>query len=111
MSCSAPDQDGVRPGGAGAPSGPGGSAPDSTVLEGRVRRDGEPAAGAYVRLLDSSGEFTAEVVSGTQGQFRFYAAPGRWTIRALAAGAQGGCTLEAGGGRVEVELTLTAPPG
>ena len=38
----------------------------ATVIQGLVVRDGEPVAAAYVRLLDSSGDFTAEVtVSGT----------------------------------------------
>ena len=31
------------------------------VIQGRVLRGGNPVAGAYVRLLDSGGEFTAEV--------------------------------------------------
>ena len=35
--------------------------------------------GAYVRLLDGSNEFTAEVVTSATGQFRFFAAPGSWT--------------------------------
>jgi len=34
-----------------------------TVISGVVSASGEPVAGAYVRLLDSSGEFTAEVVA------------------------------------------------
>ena len=43
-----------------------------------------PVGGAYVRLLDSTGEFTAEVPTSATGQFRFFAAPGSWTLRALA---------------------------
>ncbi|MGH8969236.1 MAG: DUF1416 domain-containing protein [Actinomycetes bacterium] len=54
------------------------------VVQGVVTRDGEPVAGAYVRLLDGSGEFTAEVPTSATGQFRFFAAPGRWTVRTLA---------------------------
>jgi hypothetical protein len=38
---------------------------------------------AHVRLLDATGEFTAEVVASATGQFRFFAAPGDWTVRAL----------------------------
>lgn len=53
------------------------------VLGGRVTADGAPVGGAYVRLLDASGEFTAEVVSSADGDFRFFAAPGQWTVRAL----------------------------
>lgn len=54
------------------------------VVQGVVTRDGEPVAGAYVRLLDESGEFTAEVPTSATGQFRFFAAPGHWTVRTLA---------------------------
>jgi len=52
-------------------------------LAGPGRSAGAPLAGAYVRLLDRTGEFTGEVVSSASGQFRFFAAPGTWTIRAL----------------------------
>ena len=48
---------------------------------------GEPVAGAYVRLLDRTGEFTAEVPTSASGAFRFFAAGGSWTVRALAPGA------------------------
>ena len=56
------------------------------VIQGRVLRGGDPVAGAYVRLLDSGGEFTAEVPTSATGQFRFFAAPGTWTLRALVPG-------------------------
>ncbi|MGH3889879.1 MAG: DUF1416 domain-containing protein [Pseudonocardiaceae bacterium] len=36
-----------------------------------------------MRLLDGTGEFTAEVVSSASGQFRIFAATGQRTIRAL----------------------------
>jgi hypothetical protein len=60
-----------------------------SVIEGVVTRGGgsgtgEPVANAYVRLLDRTGEFTAEVPTSTTGSFRFFAAPGRWTLRTLA---------------------------
>jgi hypothetical protein len=54
------------------------------VIQGAVVRDGSPVSGAYVRLLDRGGEFTAEVPTSATGQFRFFAAPGRWTLRTLA---------------------------
>jgi len=57
-----------------------------TVIQGTVTRDGQPEGGAYVRLLDASGEFTAEVVTSATGNFRFFARPGSWTVRALASG-------------------------
>jgi hypothetical protein len=56
---------------------------DQVVVSGKVVSGGAPVGGAFVRLLDSSGEFTAEVVSSDEGDFRFYAAPGTWTVRAL----------------------------
>lgn len=58
-----------------------------SVIEGVVTRHGAPVVGAYVRLLDSSGEFTAEVPTSETGGFRFFAAPGTWTLRVLAPGA------------------------
>ncbi|RKS79996.1 uncharacterized protein DUF1416 [Motilibacter peucedani] len=58
------------------------------VIAGFVTRGEDPVAGAYVRLLDSTGEFTAEVPTSATGQFRFYAAPGTWTVRTLAPKAQ-----------------------
>ncbi|WP_127784180.1 DUF1416 domain-containing protein [Rhodococcus sp. X156] len=54
-----------------------------TVIVGKVLSGGEPVGGAFVRLLDGTGEFTAEVVASATGDFRFYAAPGTWTLRAL----------------------------
>ncbi|MGH3718362.1 MAG: DUF1416 domain-containing protein [Pseudonocardiaceae bacterium] len=73
--CGAPEQTPDLP--------PGTDLSKQTVLTGTVRTTGEPLGGAFVRLLDSTGEFTAEVVSSASGQFRFFAAPGPWTIRAL----------------------------
>jgi hypothetical protein len=61
-----------------------------TVITGRVvDRDGQAVGGAFVRLLDSSDEFTAEVVASATGDFRFFAAPGSWTLRALSAAGNG----------------------
>jgi Protein of unknown function (DUF1416) len=55
-----------------------------TVIQGSVWHDGTPVAGAYVRLLDATDEFTAEVVTSPEGEFRFFAAPGTWKLRSLA---------------------------
>src|SRR5919206_3402870 len=54
------------------------------IIQGVVTRSGEGVGGAYVRLLDRGGEFTAEVPTSATGQFRFFAAPGSWTLRTLA---------------------------
>lgn len=59
---------------------------NEAVIQGTVVRAGAPVAGAYARLLDSTGEFTGEVVTSEEGVFRFFAAPGDWTIRVLAPG-------------------------
>jgi uncharacterized GH25 family protein len=54
------------------------------VVQGQVVKDGEPVPNAYVRLLDRTGEFTAEVPTSATGHFRFFAADGEWTLRTLA---------------------------
>jgi hypothetical protein len=55
-----------------------------SIIQGVVVHDDEPVQGAYVRLLDTTGEFTAEVPTSATGQFRFFAGPGPWTLRTLA---------------------------
>jgi uncharacterized GH25 family protein len=54
------------------------------VIQGQVVRGGSPVGGAYVRLLDRTGEFTAEVPTSATGHFRFFARDGQWTLRTLA---------------------------
>ena len=56
-----------------------------TVIYGVITAasDGAPVPAAYVRLLDATGEFTAEVVTSATGDFRFFAAPGHWTLSVL----------------------------
>jgi hypothetical protein len=78
------------------------------IVQGTVVRDGEAVKGAYVRLLDAGGEFTAEVQTGDSGDFRFFAAPGEWTVRVLATGAPPvQSTVSAAVSTVtEVDLTL-----
>jgi hypothetical protein len=79
-----------------------------TIVQGTVVLDGQGAGGVYVRLLDGSGEFTAEVVTSATGAFRFFARPGTWTLRALGpGGAKAEATVEATQGQVtEVPLTF-----
>jgi len=59
---------------------------NQAVVQGRVTRDGEAVPVGYARLLNEGGEFVAEVPLGTDGGFRFFAAPGTWTVRVLAPG-------------------------
>ncbi|WP_293786391.1 DUF1416 domain-containing protein [uncultured Aeromicrobium sp.] len=68
----------------GGPSLEGVDVANQAVIQGIVTRDDEPVGNAYVRLLDARGEFTAEVPTSATGQFRFFAAPGSWTLRTLA---------------------------
>src|SRR3954447_13382441 len=80
-----------------------------SVIQGRVTKGGEPLAVAYVRLLGSSGEFTAEVVTSATGHFRFFAAPGQWTLRALSPQGGGEARVVAQqGSAVDVEVTIPA---
>jgi hypothetical protein len=87
--CGAPEQ---------TPTLPAGVDPEKeTVIHGVVSKDDAPVPGAYVRLLDGTGEFTAEVVSSASGDFRFFAAPGTWTVRALSRSGNGEAVLNAEG--------------
>ena len=79
-----------------------------TVITGVVRAGDAPVAGAYVRLLDATGEFTAEVVTSAVGQFRFFAAPGNWTLRALSRSGNGDATVSASRGLNEVAVSVAA---
>ena len=54
------------------------------IIQGQVLHANEPVGNAYVRLLDRTGEFTAEVPTSATGHFRFFAGPGEWTLRTLA---------------------------
>jgi len=86
---SAAQQEGPAQQGCGAPAG--GAAMPATasgeaVIEGHVTRGGAPVPVGYARLLNDGGEFVAEVPLGDDGGFRFFAAPGTWTVRVLAPG-------------------------
>jgi len=95
MSCGAPEQGGSTAVPAGA-----------TVISGVVESGGKPVDSAYVRLLDGSGEFTAEVVTAGGGQFRFFAAPGTWTLRVLSRLGGAETSLLAATGVTETRLVL-----
>ncbi len=56
------------------------------IVEGRVLRDGAAVGTGYAQLLGTGDEFVAEVPLGEDGGFRFFAAPGQWTLRVLAPG-------------------------
>jgi hypothetical protein len=99
--CAAPDQSAPIPAGVDLQK--------ETVITGIVTNgDGEAVGGAYVRLLDSTGEFTAEVVTSPQGVFRFFAAPGSWTLRALSRHGNGDLTVDATRGVNEVGVSVSS---
>jgi hypothetical protein len=78
-----------------------------TVITGVVTAsDGAVVSGAYVRLLDATGEFAAEVVTSPAGQFRFFAAPGTWTLRALSRQGNGDSTVAAERGVTEIDVRV-----
>lgn len=79
-----------------------------TVITGRVvDGSGQTVGGAFVRLLDSSDEFTAEVVASASGDFRFFAAPGSWRVRALSAAGNGDALVEpSGAGLHEIDIKI-----
>ena len=77
-----------------------------TVIQGQVWHDGSPVAGAYVRLLDATDEFTAEVVTSPEGEFRFFAAPGEWKLRSLSPRGRGERVLTADVGLNETTVAI-----
>jgi hypothetical protein len=96
--CGAPEQ--------GAPLPASVDVEKETVITGVVRAGDNPIGGAYVRLLDATGEFTAEVVTSPAGQFRFFAAPGNWTLRALSREGNGNATVAANRGVNQVAVSV-----
>jgi hypothetical protein len=72
-----------------------------TVITGRVVDDaGQSVGGASVRLLDDDQEFAAELIASATGDFRFFAAPGTWTVRALSPAGRGDVTVAPSGAGV-----------
>ena len=98
--CSAPRQGQTLPAGVDLEK--------ETVITGRVvDGSGQSVGGAFVRLLDGSDEFTAEVVASATGDFRFFAAPGTWKVRALSKVGNGDATVApTGAGLHEVDVKV-----
>ena len=67
-----------------------------------------PVGTGYARLLGTGDEFVAEVPLGDDGGFRFFAAPGSWTLRVLAPnGLRAERSVQADNGQVtKVEVAL-----
>lgn len=76
--------------GCGAPAGgvtvTADKASKEAVIEGRVLKGGAPVTTGYARLKGTGDEFVAELPLGEDGGFRFFAAPGDWTLVVLAPG-------------------------
>ena len=98
MSCAAPEQ--------GSAIGTRVDVEQQSIVHGRVLAGPDPVGGAFVRLLDSTGEFTAEVVTSPAGDFRFYAAPGSWTVRALSRSGNGQASAEVAVGINQLDIVL-----
>jgi len=78
------------------------------VVAGKVLAGDQPVGGAFVRLLNGDGDFAGEVVASPEGDFRFYAAPGDWTVRALHHTGSGQASLNAAGpGLHEVAIPVS----
>ena len=79
-----------------------------TVITGRVVDGaGQSVGGAFVRLLDDTDEFTAEVIASATGDFRFFAAPGVWRVRALSEDGVGDAVVApVGAGIHEVDIKV-----
>jgi len=97
--------------GCGAPAGGVARPADAghqAVVEGHVTRAGTAVQTGYARLLNDGGEFVAEVPLGADGGFRFFAAPGTWTVRVLApGGVRSDQTVTAGYGQITaVEVSV-----
>jgi hypothetical protein len=85
---------------------PGTDITNASIIQGTVFSDNGPVAGAFVRLLDGTDEFTAEVVTSDEGYYRFFAAPGDWTVRVLSRAGNGteGLSSQIGIHQVDVQV-------
>ena len=96
--------------GCGAPAGGAAikDAGNQAIVQGRVTKNGAPVQVGYARLLNSGGDFVAEVPLGEDGGFRFFAAPGDWTLRVLApGGVRAECAVSADIGQItKVEVAV-----
>ena len=75
-------------------------------MQGTVSRGGAAARPAPTSGCSTpAGEFTAEVQTSANGVFRFYAAPGDWTLRTLASG---GASVDTSVSAVKGQAAVTA---
>lgn len=80
---------------------------NQAVIQGVVFKNGAPVKIGYVRLHDSHDEFVAEVPVSDKGEFRFFAAQGKWTLVALVPGGGTRASVTAQLGEIsDVEVVL-----
>ncbi len=77
------------------------------VIQGVISNSAGPVATGYARLNDANGDFVAEVPLSTRGEFRFFAAPGSWTVVALIPGGTSRTDVTAELGQIaDLDITL-----
>lgn len=78
------------------------------VIQGVITAGDAPASVGYARLLDRNDEFVAEVPISQQGEFRFFAVTGDWTVVALIPGATSRTQVHAELGKImDVDISLS----
>ena len=77
------------------------------VIQGVISTSAGPVATGYARLNDANGDFVAEVPLSARGEFRFFAAPGTWTVVALIPGGTTRTEVTAELGQIaDLDITL-----
>jgi hypothetical protein len=77
------------------------------VIQGVISTSVGPASTGYARLNDNNGDFVAEVPLSERGEFRFFAAPGTWTVVALIPGSTSRTDVAAELGQIiDLDITL-----
>ncbi|NBU32419.1 MAG: DUF1416 domain-containing protein [Actinobacteria bacterium] len=77
------------------------------VIQGVISTTTGPVATGYARLNDRNGDFVAEVPLSARGEFRFFAAPGLWTVVALVPGGTSRTEVKAELGQIaDLDITI-----
>lgn len=77
------------------------------VIQGVISNSAGPVSTGYARLNDANGDFVAEVPLSARGEFRFFAAPGTWTVVALIPGGTTRTEVSAELGQIaDLDITL-----
>lgn len=77
------------------------------VIQGVISNSAGPVSTGYARLNDKNGDFVAEVPLSASGEFRFFAAPGSWTVVSLIPGGTTRTEVTAELGKIaDLDITL-----